>query len=143
LCTVKFDSFCRSETRRCCQSDNTTTQEQTHLSRCQEMYGLGCRLLLFAADMRLVDACVWCIDDGYRLTYTGYDYLALRTFVSRGLITGLGRKIGVGKESDIYECINESGQRMVLKIHRYRTPLCALHCTCIRVGSYSLPHYAI
>ncbi len=57
--------------------------------------------------------------DGYRLTYTGYDYLALRTFVSRGLITGLGRKIGVGKESDIYECINANGQRMVLKIHRY------------------------
>ena len=57
-------------------------------------------------------------DDGYRLTYLGYDYLALRTYVSRGLISGLGRRIGVGKEADIYECINEAGEKMVLKIHR-------------------------
>jgi RIO kinase 2 len=41
--------------------------------------------------------------DGYRLTYLGYDYLALRTYVARGLISGLGRRIGVGKEADIYE----------------------------------------
>lgn len=57
-------------------------------------------------------------DDGYRLTYLGYDYLALRTYVSRGLISGLGRRIGVGKEADIYECVNEAGEKMVLKIHR-------------------------
>lgn len=56
--------------------------------------------------------------DGYRLTYLGYDYLALRTYVARGLITGLGRRIGVGKEADIYECCNEAGEAMVLKIHR-------------------------
>jgi hypothetical protein len=35
--------------------------------------------------------------DGYRLTYMGYDYLALKVFVSRGVVAGLGRKIGVGK----------------------------------------------
>jgi RIO kinase 2 len=35
--------------------------------------------------------------DGYRLTYMGYDYLALKAFVSRGVVAGLGRKIGVGK----------------------------------------------
>lgn len=58
------------------------------------------------------------LDDGYRLTYLGYDYLALRTFVQRGLITGLGRRIGVGKEADIYECTNENGDEMVLKVHR-------------------------
>jgi len=45
--------------------------------------------------------------DGYRLTYQGYDYLALRTFVNRGIITSIGNKIGVGKESDIYEVSNE------------------------------------
>jgi hypothetical protein len=59
--------------------------------------------------------------DGYRLTYLGYDYLALRTYVARGLISGLGRRIGVGKEADIYECCNEAGETMVLKIHRSAT----------------------
>lgn len=59
--------------------------------------------------------------DGYRLTYLGYDYLALRTYVARGLIAGLGRRIGVGKEADIYECVNEAGEVLVLKIHRSHT----------------------
>lgn len=56
--------------------------------------------------------------DGYRLTYLGYDYLALRAFVTRGVISGIGSKIGVGKESDIYEVVNEEGESMVLKLHR-------------------------
>ena len=56
--------------------------------------------------------------DGYRLTYLGYDYLALKAMVQRGMITGLGRRIGVGKESDIYECVNSEGQVLVLKFHR-------------------------
>eukprot|EP00474_Spongospora_subterranea_P009875 CRZ10333.1 hypothetical protein [Spongospora subterranea] len=56
--------------------------------------------------------------DGYRLTYLGYDYLALRTFVSRGVITGIGRKIGVGKEADVFEVTNDNEDPMVLKLHR-------------------------
>jgi RIO kinase 2 len=56
--------------------------------------------------------------DGYRLTYMGYDYLALHTFVARGTITGLGRQIGVGKESDIYLAVDGEGRQMALKLHR-------------------------
>ena len=56
--------------------------------------------------------------DGFRLTSMGYDYLALKTLVNRGLISGIGSRIGVGKESDIYEVINAQGERMVLKVHR-------------------------
>lgn len=41
--------------------------------------------------------------DGYRLTYMGYDFLAIKALVSRGLICSVGRQIGVGKESDIFE----------------------------------------
>ena len=41
--------------------------------------------------------------DGYRLTTLGYDYLALRALCARGTISGVGRQIGVGKESDVYE----------------------------------------
>lgn len=56
--------------------------------------------------------------DGYKLTYAGYDYLALKALVGQGVITGIGRKIGIGKESDIYEVLNEEGEELVLKVHR-------------------------
>lgn len=56
--------------------------------------------------------------EGYRLTYLGYDFLALRVFVARGTITGVGRKIGVGKESDIYLVRNDEGNTYALKLHR-------------------------
>jgi RIO-like serine/threonine protein kinase len=36
-------------------------------------------------------------DNGYKLTYMGLDYLAMRVFVNRGTIAGVGRRIGVGK----------------------------------------------
>ena len=41
-------------------------------------------------------------DDGYRLTYGGYDYLALKTFANRNSIYSVGNQIGVGKESGKY-----------------------------------------
>lgn len=34
---------------------------------------------------------------GYKLTYLGYDYLALHTFMKRGIIKDVICKIGVGK----------------------------------------------
>ena len=56
--------------------------------------------------------------DGYYLTYPGYDYLALKTFVKRGSVAGVGRQIGVGKESDIYIVINDEEIELVLKCQR-------------------------
>ncbi|XP_002979314.2 serine/threonine-protein kinase rio2 [Selaginella moellendorffii] len=56
--------------------------------------------------------------DGYRLTNLGYDFLAIKTMVNRGLIVGVGRQIGVGKESDIFEVVAEDGQTLALKLHR-------------------------
>lgn len=41
--------------------------------------------------------------DGYRLTNLGYDFLALNALVKRGAIAAVGRQIGVGKESDVFE----------------------------------------
>ena len=38
-------------------------------------------------------------DDGYRLTYGGYDYLALRAISKRGSVHSVGNQVGVGKES--------------------------------------------
>ena len=40
--------------------------------------------------------------EGFRLTYGGYDYLALHALSQRGSVLGIGRQIGVGKESDVY-----------------------------------------
>ena len=52
------------------------------------------------------------------MTPLGYDFLALKAFVNRGSVTGVGRKIGVGKESDVYEVIDGEGRQMALKLHR-------------------------
>ncbi|KAG1665804.1 hypothetical protein FOA52_015297 [Chlamydomonas sp. UWO 241] len=56
--------------------------------------------------------------DGYRLTTMGYDFLAIKALCMRGHIAGIGRKIGVGKESDIYEVMNDEGEMFALKLHR-------------------------
>ena len=48
----------------------------------------------------------------------GYDYLALRALLSRGSIAGVGRRVGVGKESDVYEVVDPDGRELILKLHR-------------------------
>ncbi|RDB28801.1 Serine/threonine-protein kinase rio2 [Hypsizygus marmoreus] len=56
--------------------------------------------------------------DGYRLTYGGYDYLAMRAMSKRDTMHSVGNQIGVGKESDIYIVADAEGREMVLKLHR-------------------------
>ncbi|KAK9866802.1 hypothetical protein WJX84_002686 [Apatococcus fuscideae] len=56
--------------------------------------------------------------DGYRLTPLGYDYLAIKALVNRGAISSVGSQIGVGKESDVFEVMNDEGDLMALKLHR-------------------------
>ena len=56
--------------------------------------------------------------NGYRLSYQGYDILALKTLLSRNVIASVGTQIGVGKESDVFEAQDEHGNNLVLKIHR-------------------------
>ncbi|KAK8962162.1 hypothetical protein KSP40_PGU007664 [Platanthera guangdongensis] len=56
--------------------------------------------------------------DGYRLTYLGYDFLAIKALVNRGVFSSVGRQIGVGKESDIFEVATEDGNIMAMKLHR-------------------------
>lgn len=38
--------------------------------------------------------------------------------VNRGNIVAVGRQIGVGKESDVYEVVNGQDEILVLKLHR-------------------------
>lgn len=47
--------------------------------------------------------------DGYRLTYGGLDYLALKAFCDRGTVSSVGTQIGIGKESDIVMVASEDG----------------------------------
>jgi len=58
------------------------------------------------------------LDDGYKLAYLGYDYLALQTFIKRGILKDVISKIGVGKESDIWKCVTPQGEMVVLKLTR-------------------------
>ncbi|CAI9108224.1 OLC1v1007778C1 [Oldenlandia corymbosa var. corymbosa] len=56
--------------------------------------------------------------DGFRLTYLGYDFLAIKTMVNRGVFAAVGRKLGTGKESDIFEVATEDGTVLAMKLHR-------------------------
>ncbi|MFW5956467.1 MAG: serine/threonine-protein kinase RIO2 [Halorhabdus sp.] len=53
---------------------------------------------------------------GFKLTFEGYDALALHTFAERETIDGVGASLGVGKESDVYEV--RSYKPLALKYHR-------------------------
>jgi RIO kinase 2 len=54
----------------------------------------------------------------YRLTYTGYDMIALRALVAHNVIEALGDKIGEGKESEIYEGLAPGGVHVAVKFLR-------------------------
>ena len=54
--------------------------------------------------------------EGYKLTFEGYDALALHTFAERETIDGVGASLGVGKESDVYEV--RSYKPLAMKYHR-------------------------
>ncbi|MDD1720826.1 MAG: serine/threonine protein kinase, partial [Euryarchaeota archaeon] len=58
---------------------------------------------------------------GYKLTYTGFDALAIYALVKRGIISAIGGKIGVGKESDIYDAQRDDGVTVAVKFHREGT----------------------
>jgi RIO kinase 2 len=53
---------------------------------------------------------------GFKLTFEGYDALALHTFAERDTIESVGAPLGVGKESDVYEA--RSYAPLALKFHR-------------------------
>ncbi|MCL7384816.1 MAG: AarF/UbiB family protein [Thaumarchaeota archaeon] len=58
----------------------------------------------------------------YVLNYLGLDALALRTLSSKGIISGLGMPIGMGKEADVYDAISREGRRLAVKFFRIGRP---------------------
>jgi RIO kinase 2 len=55
---------------------------------------------------------------GYILNYEGYDCLALNALVKADVLEALGRSLGVGKESDVYEALTPDEARVAVKFHR-------------------------
>ncbi|MGV8175936.1 MAG: RIO1 family regulatory kinase/ATPase [Methanothrix sp.] len=53
---------------------------------------------------------------GYRIDFDAYDLLALSHFVKRGSVNAIGERIGVGKESVVYEGLGE--MPLAIKFHR-------------------------
>ncbi|KAG5345263.1 RIOK2 kinase, partial [Acromyrmex charruanus] len=85
--------------------------------------GKRCKALKFTCDHRFYLLRIYLkhnkfLDDGYRLTNAGYDYLALKVLTQRGTIRSFGNQIGVGKESNIYVVANEEETSLCLKLHR-------------------------
>jgi RIO kinase 2 len=57
--------------------------------------------------------------DGYRLTYAGYDFLALKALnKSEQLASVAAARIGCGKESDIFTGQTPAGDTVIVKVHR-------------------------
>jgi RIO kinase 2 len=54
--------------------------------------------------------------EGYQIDFDAYDLLALSDLVKRNFVAGIGEKIGVGKESVIFEAIGEIP--LAIKFHR-------------------------
>ncbi|MFW9780061.1 MAG: RIO1 family regulatory kinase/ATPase [Candidatus Heimdallarchaeota archaeon] len=55
---------------------------------------------------------------GTMLTFKGYDALALKALVERGVLAQIGPEIGAGKESNIHLAVNDDGHEFLVKFHR-------------------------
>lgn len=55
---------------------------------------------------------------GYAVNTAGYDCLAINALVKGDIIEAFGKPLGVGKESDVYDALTPSGERVAAKFHR-------------------------
>ncbi|RLF24426.1 MAG: serine/threonine protein kinase [Thermoprotei archaeon] len=55
---------------------------------------------------------------GYVLKVAGYDCLALNALSKANILYAIGRKLGVGKEADVYDALTPAGTRVAVKFHR-------------------------
>ncbi|MEM4717941.1 MAG: RIO1 family regulatory kinase/ATPase [Desulfurococcaceae archaeon] len=57
-------------------------------------------------------------EKAFRLTYLGYDMLAIRDLAIKGVIDAIGDKIGTGKESEIYLALAPGNVQVAVKFLR-------------------------
>jgi RIO kinase 2 len=55
---------------------------------------------------------------GYSLLMMGLDTIALKKLADNNIIIGMGKPIGVGKESDVFEAITSTKERRAIKFFR-------------------------
>ncbi|MHA1947261.1 MAG: RIO1 family regulatory kinase/ATPase domain-containing protein [Candidatus Hodarchaeales archaeon] len=55
---------------------------------------------------------------GSALTFIGYDALALKALVEKGILSQIGPEIGAGKESNVHLGMNDDGKELIVKFHR-------------------------
>lgn len=60
--------------------------------------------------------------EGACLNFHGFDCLALEWLYQNRIISGIGSKIGVGKEADVYEAITPKNEIVAVKFHRLGRP---------------------
>ena len=82
--------------------------------------------------MKCIIALATVTAEGYRLTFTGYDYLALKYFADRDVVCSVGNQIGVGKESGMFTIrVYISQQPLIRSLGKIRFVHC---CGCIRLS---------
>lgn len=57
-------------------------------------------------------------ESGYTLLMAGLDAIALKIFADKDIVAGVGRPIGIGKESDVIRAIAPSGEERAIKFFR-------------------------
>ena len=55
---------------------------------------------------------------GYILRAAGYDCLAINALVKADVIQAFGKRLGVGKEADVYTALTPGGEEVAVKFHR-------------------------
>ena len=55
---------------------------------------------------------------GTALTFIGYDALALKALVEKGILAQIGPEVGAGKESNIHLGMDDDGEEFIMKFHR-------------------------
>jgi RIO kinase 2 len=57
-------------------------------------------------------------ESGYTLLMAGLDAVALKIFADKSIVAGVGRPIGIGKESDVIKAVTPSGEECAIKFFR-------------------------
>ena len=92
--------------------------ESVPLDRLEKLSRLHVDQLKFRLDKLNALGFVMRTPFGYVLNTAGLDVIALNGLVKQGLVSGMGTSVGMGKESDVFEVINDKNERMVVKFYR-------------------------
>jgi RIO kinase 2 len=95
-----------------------TSFESVPLERIEKLCDLHPDQLKFRLDRLNFLGFVMRTPFGYNLNTAGLDVIALNGLVKRNLISGMGRAVGMGKESDVFETISDKGEQFVVKFYR-------------------------